>query len=67
MGNHQRKSGIVIGAFNEHNGKIIAGKWKNGYLKRKTIRKPTAEEIEYVNKMKDLIDNVQFQKNETVE
>lgn len=31
------------------------------------ILKPTAEEIEYVNKMKDLIDNVQFQKNETVE
>lgn len=55
------------GFFIRYNGKIIAGEWKNGYLKRKTIRKPTTEEIEYINKMKELIDNVQIQKKETVE
>ena len=55
------------GFFIRYNGKIIAGEWKNGYLKKKTIRNPTTEEIEYVYKMKDLIDNVHIQKSETVE
>ena len=46
-----------------YNGKIIAGEWKNGYIKKKTIRKPTAEEIEYVNRMKEMIDNIRIQDN----
>lgn len=55
------------GFFIRYNGKIIAGEWKNGYLKKKTARNPTTEEIEYVYKMKELIDNVQVQNSAAVD